>query len=160
MFSCKFTASSSDFNWIEFLNAGLAAVGVALVASSAKSLTHSTCKSKATMAINAFVAVGVYFYSPTWVFPVLLVAGGCVTLITCRNNSFPSIDEDVADSIGVGKLLGSGLVLVWVVLLVASVAMREGTSYGSHKLLHWWETFYRIGSLIFGGGQVNLTLST
>lgn len=133
---------------------GLAAVGVALVASAAKSLTYSTCKTTVTAAINAAAVVTVFYYSPTWIFPVLLIAGGLVTLIVGQQNSTASIAEDAVPSVGVGRRLGSVLVLMWLVILVASAAVRQSTSYSSHKVFHWWETFYRIGSLIFGGGQV------
>lgn len=64
---------------------GLASVGVALIASAAKSLTCSTCKDKITMTINA-VATVISFYLPvTWVFPALILAGGLTTLIVRWN---------------------------------------------------------------------------
>ncbi|KAL3145700.1 hypothetical protein ABBQ32_003233 [Trebouxia sp. C0010 RCD-2024] len=137
--------------------AGLAAVGVAMVASAAKSLTHKTCTIKTTAAINAIAAVIVYYYSPTWIFPVLLISGGLVTLITCRNDTSQQSVEDI-ESLGVGRRFGTALFITWLVVLVAAIAVRESTSYSSHKELHWFESFYRIGSLIFGGGQVVLPM--
>ena len=124
-----------------------------MVASAAKSLTHKTCTTKITMAINATAAVVVYYYSPTWIFPVLLVLGGLVTLVACQNDTSSQDVEDI-ESLGVGRSFGTVLIVTWLVVLVASIAAREGTSYHTHKELHWWESFYRIGSLIFGGGQV------
>ena len=131
-------------------------MGVALVASAAKTLTHSTCKNKVTLTINAAAVAIVYYYSPTWIFPVLLIAGGLVTFLTGHRNSTTSAAEDVVQSAGVGRWLGNVLILMWIALLAASTAVRQSTSYSSHKVFHWWETFYRIGSLIFGGGQVKL----
>ena len=64
--------------------AGLAAVGVALVASAAKGLTYGTCKDRTTMIINAVAAVISYYYPVTWIFPTLILAGGLVTLFTLR----------------------------------------------------------------------------
>ena len=123
-----------------------------MVASAAKSLTHKTCTTKTTIAINAAAAVIVYYYSPTWIFPVLLVLGGLVTLLTCRTDTGSQEVEDI-ESLGVGRSLGTVLIVTWLVLLAVSIAARAGTAYKAHKELHWWESFYRIGSLIFGGGQ-------
>ncbi|KAL0039433.1 hypothetical protein WJX79_008119 [Trebouxia sp. C0005] len=87
--------------WLRCVTSGgLAAVGVALVASAAKSLTHSTCKNKITLAVNATTAT----------------------------------------------------------IVSASVFILEGTQYGTYKAFHWWGTFFKIGSLIFGGGQVVLPM--
>ena len=106
------------------------------------------------MAIIAAAAVVVSYYSPTWIFPVLLIAGGLITLGIENHDGTASVAEDVVQSVDVGSWLGSLLVLLWIVILAASIAIRQSTAYGSHKVFHWWETFYRIGSLIFGGGQV------
>ena len=126
-------------------------VGVALVASAANSLTRITCKNKVTMAINAAAAVVVYYYSPTWIFPVLLMAGGLFTLAIHNHDGTTSTAEDAVQSIGVGRWLGSLLMSLWIVILATSIAIHQSTSYGSHKVFHWWETFYPIGSSIFGG---------
>ena len=126
---------------------------MALVASAAKSLTHKTCTTKITVAINAVAAVTVYYYSPTWIFPVLLILGGLVTLLTSRNETSSQEVEDI-ESLGLSRSLGAALIVTWLVVLAASVAAWQSTSYETHKELHWWESFYRIGSLIFGGGQV------
>ena len=124
-----------------------------MVASAAKSLTHKTCTTRITVAINATAAVIVYYYSPTWIFPVLLILGGLVTLLTCCTDTSSQEVEDI-ESLGVGRRLGTALIMTWLVVLAVSTAARESTSYKTHKELHWWESFYRIGSLIFGGGQV------
>ena len=64
--------------------AGLSAVGVALVASAAVSLTYGTCKDRVTMTINAVAALISFYYPKTWIFPTLILAGGLVTLYTQR----------------------------------------------------------------------------
>ncbi len=65
-------------------HAGLAAVGVALVASAARGLTGSTCKLRVTMVINAAAAVITFYYPATYMFPICILAGGLVTLYTNR----------------------------------------------------------------------------
>ena len=54
---------------------GLSAVGVALVASAAKSLTRGTCKDRVAMCINAAAAVAILLYPATWIFPLVIVLG-------------------------------------------------------------------------------------
>ena len=46
------------------------------------------------------------------------------------------------------------LVFLWLAVLVATIVLRRHTAYEARKELHWWEAFYRTGSIIFGGGQV------
>lgn len=126
------------------------------MASAAKSLTHSTCKNQITLAINAITAAIVCYYNPTWVFPLMLIGGGLVTLLTSRSHDASARQsEDHSDSFGIGTGLGSALVLIWILLLASSVFILEGTPYAPHKAFHLWGTFFKIGSLIFGGGQVN-----
>ena len=138
--------------------AGLAPAGVALVASAAKSLTYKTCKDTTTMAINTASAIIVLYYSPGWMFPVLLVVGGLITLYQNRKVTTMVSEEDVVEKLGVGRVIGAILCLIWLVVLIISVVVRSKTAYATNKIFHWWEAFYRIGSLIWGGGQVKLSL--
>jgi chromate transport protein ChrA len=68
-------------------HAGLAAVGVALVASAAVGLTAGTCRDRTTRCINAIAAVVSYYYPATYIFPALILAGGLVTLVTRRKQA-------------------------------------------------------------------------
>ena len=56
--------------------------------------------------------------------------------------------------LGVNKAVGLILVFLWMAVLVVTIVLRRHTSYEAHEELHWWEGFYRTGSIIFGGGQV------
>eukprot|EP00891_Asterochloris_glomerata_P000418 jgi/Astpho2/418/e_gw1.00011.213.1_t len=144
--------------WLKALTSGGEALGVALVASAAKALTKSTCKDKVCVAINATAAVTVFYYPATWVFPALIAAGGLVTLFTRRKQVTTVAVEDEVKELGVGRGFGAALVLLWGGLLVASIIARSKTSYSDFKILHWWEIFFRTGSIIFGGGQVVLPM--
>ena len=60
---------------------------------------------------------------------------------------------------GLSRTGGALLLAFWVVLLVAAAALRAITVYkGWAQPLHWFETFFRIGSTIYGGGQVVLPM--
>lgn len=63
---------------------------------------------------------------------------------------------DLMVKLGVNKAVGLILVFLWMAVLVVTIVLRRHTSYEAHKELHWWEGFYRTGSIIFGGGQVCL----
>lgn len=62
------------------LRAGLAAVGVALVAVAAKGLVSKASKGPLTSIILLLSACISFIYSAPWLFPALILAGGCVTL--------------------------------------------------------------------------------
>jgi hypothetical protein len=63
-------------------------------------------------------------------------------------------------SFGLNRAAGLCLLLIWAVILIAALVLRAFTSYSDHyaQPLHWFETFYRVGSLIYGGGQVVLPM--
>lgn len=61
---------------------------------------------------------------------------------------------DLMVKLGVNKAVGLILVFLWMAVLVVTIVLRRHTSYEAHEELHWWEGFYRTGSIIFGGGQV------
>ena len=56
--------------------------------------------------------------------------------------------------LGVSKAVGLVLIFLWLAVLVVTIVLRRHTSYEARKELHWWEAFYRTGSIIFGSGQV------
>lgn len=68
-------------------------------------------------------------------------------------------DEGVL-SYGMSRVSGTLLLLAWAAVLIAATVARAATSYTDHwaQPLHWFETFYRVGSLIYGGGQVVLPM--
>ena len=50
---------------------------------------------------------------------------------------------------------GAALIAAWAAILVTTIALRRLTPYeGGWRALHWFEAFFRTGSLIYGGGQV------
>ncbi len=67
----------------------------------------------------------------------------------------PANHADLMVKLGVNKVVGGILVFLWAAVLVVTIVLRRHTSYEARKELHWWEGFYRTGSIIFGGGQVH-----
>ncbi len=63
-------------------------------------------------------------------------------------------EADRIEKLGVSRVVGLILVAAWLIVLICTIVFRRRTDYESRKELHWWEAFYRTGSIIFGGGQV------
>ena len=59
---------------------------------------------------------------------------------------------------GIETVGGRGVDAAWIVTLITLGIVVSNTSYESNKELHWFEAFWRTGSIIFGGGQVVLPL--
>ncbi len=51
-------------------------------------------------------------------------------------------------------LPGALLILIWAAILAGSTIAAGVVEYHDAPPLHWFDLFYRTGSLIFGGGQV------
>jgi chromate transporter len=53
---------------------------------------------------------------------------------------------------------GGILIATWLAIWIAVASVVNTTDYAGNEELHWFEAFYRTGSIIFGGGQVVLPL--
>jgi len=145
---------------------GLGGVGVALVVGAAIALSAKTAPDRETKLLNLTAAVVSYMYSSAWIFPVLILFGGMVTYVRDAVVLKKAVNEAPGDegiqSYGMSKVGGGILILVWLAILVTGIVLRLSIGYtdgdGAAMGLYWFETFYRIGSYIFGGGQVVLPL--
>ncbi|CAN0110036.1 unnamed protein product, partial [Discosporangium mesarthrocarpum] len=89
-----------------------------------------------------------------WVFPLMLVLGGLVTLVDSKRKPEEYALEDRTYSrIGIPIWLGSVIIAGWVVILAVAVSI-----FSDDGLEGLFESFYRIGSIIYGGGQVVLPM--
>jgi chromate transporter len=66
--------------WLCHNPAGVAAVGVALVASAAKGMAGKLCATPLLSIICTLAAVIAYYWPKAYTFPVLIAAGGLLTL--------------------------------------------------------------------------------
>lgn len=87
-------------------------------------------------------AVTSYFFQTPYVFPSILLVAGLITAIKYRQQ--PRLDKDQF------KIEWSNFIL-WAAVLVFAALLGASTKWLPVRL---FENFYRIGSLIFGGGQV------
>jgi len=148
-----------DIEWLNGIVAGLAAAGIALVASAAVSLSRNICKTTLLKVIATAAAVIAYYYPKPWTFPACIIAGGIITILIMRKNIINVSDASVGvDRLGFNKLGGGALIALWVAVLVATIIATAETEYLDQRELHWFAAFYRTGSVIFGGGQVVLPM--
>ncbi|KAG7668186.1 hypothetical protein NADE_008667 [Nannochloris sp. 'desiccata'] len=148
-----------DIEWLNGVVAGLAAAGIALVASASVALTRNICKTRLLQVLATAAAVIAYYYPKPWTFPACIIAGGIITILVMRKNIINVSDASVGvDRLGFNKLGGGALILLWVAVLVATIVTTAQTEYLDQRELHWFSAFYRTGSVIFGGGQVVLPM--
>lgn len=106
--------------------------------------------------------------SSQWVFPCTLAIGACITLIDSkRKNPFseykppsPGWERDSDETmkrIGIPLWMGAIIFLVWLAVLILVILLVDVAEV-SNDYLEIFETMYRIGSIIFGGGQVVLPM--
>lgn len=155
---------------------GLGAASVSLLAHAALALTSKCAPDKLTKALATGSAAATALFSgapPAVLFPIVLVIGGIATSIEARNRpvATAAAARPPADSEAGGdkaKLLSSpgaatygrtvGLVLfaAWLTLFLLLFLGAGGA--GAPSLLDLSGSFYRTGSLVWGGGQVVLPM--
>jgi chromate transporter len=106
--------------------------------------------------------------SGQWVFPCCLVIGSTITWVDSKrakpfsNYGSPSAgwdskDDETMKRIGIPLWVGALIFLSWAVILIVSIVLKDVLDIDD-PYLDIFETMFRIGSLIFGGGQVVLPM--
>jgi chromate transporter len=141
-------ASTADAGWLH----GLKIVAVAVVAQAVWGMARSLCpdRERATIAIVASIV------TLTWPNAVgqlsSIAVAGLVGLFAFRDTSLTSLSHM---RFPIGKKLGVAAWIVFFILLVGLPLVRQIVS--SHAL-EVFDSFFRVGSLVFGGGHVVLPL--
>jgi len=155
-----FIVNAPDGGLAKCVIAGLSAVGVALVAAACVGLVNGACKEKVTVVLCALAAAATIFSSSVYMLPIMLVIGGATTTIFKWNEVIPP-KEDMGDvKYGLRPLGGALLFAVYFILLAGSffVESQSFFTYDQAPIVFWFASFYRVGALIFGGGQVMIPL--
>lgn len=95
-----------------------------------------------TAALMVFGAVTTYFIRAPWIFPAVLLAGGAVAVLTER-------EKDLWNRVRIEP--------PWRYLIIFGLFALGGLGLAGitdHRAVHIFESFYRYGYLVFGGGQV------
>ncbi len=123
---------------------GPMAVGFIIVA--AYRIGRKVVKDNITLGLLLFGAITTYFIREAWIFPLVLIIGGVVSIVTSGEKNLWNrvrLNPPWTYLITFGILaIGSILVtLVW-----------------DNRIFHLFESFYRYGYLVIGGGQVVVPL--
>ncbi|KAG2453749.1 hypothetical protein HYH02_001960 [Chlamydomonas schloesseri] len=145
--------------WLEGIVMGLSAVGVALVASATKGMLMKLCNTNVTAIVGTLAAAAAIYWTEPWLYPLCIVIGFIVTNITDRkvDKTLKGSDGGV-ESLGFGMLGGGILIGLWMAVLIAVLVLARTKYKDGDGPLNWFEVFYRIGSIIYGGGQVVLPM--
>lgn len=119
---------------------GPMAVGFIIVA--AYRIGRKVVTDKITTLLLLFGGITTYFIREPWIFPLVLILGGMVSIITSKEKNLwnrvkvspPWIYLIFFGIFAVGSIL---LTLIW-----------------DNRIIYLFESFYRYGYLVFGGGQV------
>lgn len=106
--------------------------------------------------------------SSQWVFPTVLALSGIFTLIDSKrekpfsNYSTPDKgwdreSDETMKRIGIPLWAGALIFASWAGILILVIILRDVAEI-ENEYLEIFETMYRIGSIIFGGGQVVLPM--
>ncbi|PKM49987.1 MAG: chromate transporter [Firmicutes bacterium HGW-Firmicutes-7] len=119
---------------------GPMAVGFIVVA--AYRIGRKVVTDKITVFLLLFGAVTTYFIREPWIFPLVLVVGGIVS-VTSLN------EKNLWNRIKLNPPWR--YLLAFVVFAIGSIVIAF---IFDHRIAHLFESFYRYGYLVFGGGQV------
>lgn len=119
---------------------GPMAVGFIIVA--AIKISRKVVTDRLTLSLMIISAIITYFFHLPWIFPLLLVIGGAVSIIS-------SGEKKVWNKVKVSPPWG--YFIAFSIFALGGVVL---TLLFDNKLLILFESFYRYGYLVFGGGQV------
>ena len=150
-----FLADGDRPAWLD----GIQPATVALVAVAAWRLGQVVVNTRLTMGLMLLGAAVTILVSQPWVFPATLALGGLVSAVALRgrrNEAGREPGDGVPlDNLGISRVAGVLLLLLFFGLLAGLIGARLVFDWPALQLL---ESFYRTGSLIFGGGQVVLPM--
>ena len=121
-------------------------MAVGFIISAAYRIGRKMIKDWMTLALFLFGGLATYFIRQPWIYPLVLICGG-ITSILC------SKEKELWNRIELKPpwkyLIAFGALALGSLLL---------TSLWNNKLVHLFESFYRYGYLVIGGGQVVVPL--
>lgn len=161
-------AKSYLHDGIPYWMAGLAPAAVSLVVIASVRLWQKAVGTDTVKAVIAAMSSCVVLATQgisSLIFPIIMAIGGTMMLIACRlgytslnvSQSDKMMSHNLEKQIGIKPWAGIAILLVWLVVLIL-LAIYHPQDTGEHTLLSMFYSFYWIGSVIFGGGQVMLPM--
>ena len=142
------TTLSFLYEILEYLNistSGLRFIGpmaVGFIIIAAWRIGRKVAIDRFAMILLAVSALVTFFIREPWVFPLILLAGGAAAIwISGENKLWQGVKLDPPWR----------YLIIFAFLAVSGIVL---TLVWDNKLIHLFESFYRYGYLVFGGGQV------
>jgi chromate transporter len=139
---------------------GLKLVAVAIVAQAVAGMARTLCPDRPRASIAAAAAVIVLFSASSIAQIAVIVMGALVGLWVCRADASAQALADDSTSIRVvaipvSRRAGMGSLAAFTLLLIGLPLARR---FGAGSAVALFDSFYRSGALVFGGGHVVLPL--
>ncbi|WP_193075299.1 chromate efflux transporter [Pseudomonas sp. FME51] len=131
---------------------GLKVVAVAVVAQAVWGMARTLCPDRLRVTLMGISAAVVLMLPFIWSQPLVLLMAGLVGVLLIK----PVIDEQPDDlPTNVSRRTGSWVLTIFFALLIGLPLL---TALIPSQMLALVDSFYRVGSLVFGGGHVVLPL--
>lgn len=139
---------------------GLKLVAVAIVAQAVAGMARSLCPDRPRASIAAAAAVIVLFSASSIAQIAVIAMGALIGLWVCREGTSPQAAADASASmrvvaIPVSRRAGMVSLAAFTLLLIGLPLARR---LGAGSAIALFDSFYRSGALVFGGGHVVLPL--
>ncbi|MEB8127667.1 chromate efflux transporter [Staphylococcus succinus] len=150
LFSLIFTNSEADFSWLQ----GLKLVAVAIVAQAILGMGKKLTNSKPTITLAIFVLFMSVLIDHIFIQVISLVITGIYGLLFLKTNSIQPAGRR-EKLFHLPKRLGVISITLFITLLIM---LPIASSLTNNIWIKMFDSFYRSGSLVFGGGHVVLPL--
>ena len=123
---------------------GPMAVGFIIMA--AYRIGRKVVTDKMTLLLLLFGAVATYLIREPWIYPLVLVTGGVVSILASR-------EKDLWNRVKISPPWK-----YFIAFLIFALGSLVLTLVWDNRIVHLFESFYRYGYLVIGGGQVVVPL--
>jgi chromate transporter len=131
---------------------GFLIMSVAVVAQAVWSMAKNLCPDKRRASVAVVAALTILVAATPWTQVAVIMAGGIAGYLIFRGKPQGTGASDTAKQIGVFPVI---VLALFILLLVGLPAAARATD---HSVVDIVDSFYRTGSLVFGGGHVVLPL--
>ncbi len=140
--------SFADSGWIH----GLKIVAVAVVLHAILGMGQKLTPDRPRITIALLAAIVTLFF-PTAVGQIaIIIFAGIIGYFLYRNQEIPEIKEI---NVSISKTIG---VIAWVLFFLLLFGLPLVRQFSQHLYIGLFDTFYRVGAIVFGGGHVVLPM--
>ncbi|MFZ3231693.1 MAG: chromate efflux transporter [Pseudobdellovibrio sp.] len=143
-----FTTSLSA-GWLH----GLKILAVAVVAQAVLNMSRKLCNTSSGAFLALASAVIMIVYPSTWMQILVIFVGGLLGCLLFKKKD--SVPHQLM-KIPISKSLSTYFLIVFIILIIALPMLS--LHFDNNQVLHLFDSFFRVGSFVFGGGHVVLPL--